>query len=60
MNRLRALLQRAPGSGVLLLVVSAILFVVGAASFEGNGFHNAARLGVGAAVAALAIVAAFR
>lgn len=60
MNRLLDLLRRTQDSGILLLVLSAILFVVGAASFEGNGFHNLATLGIGAAVAALAILAAFR
>ena len=55
----RSLLRRIRGSGALLLVVSAALFMVGAASFEGNNMHDAAALGVGAAIAAIAIVIAF-
>lgn len=60
MKPLRKLLQRLQGSGVLLLIVSAVLFVAGAAIFEGNDMHNAATLGVGAAIAAIAMVIAFR
>ncbi len=60
MKPLSDLLQRLQGSGVLLLIVSAVLFVAGAAIFEGSDMHNAATLGVGAAIAAIALVIAFR
>ena len=60
MKPIRQLLQWLQGSGVLLLVVSAVLFVLGATVFEGNDMHNAATLGVGAAIAAIAMVIAFR
>ncbi len=60
MKPVRDLLERLKGSGVLLLLASAALFVAGAAGFEGSDMHNAATLGVGAAIAAIAIVVAFR
>ncbi len=60
MKPIRDILQRLRGSGVLLLLVSAALFVLGATIFEGNDMHNAATLGVGAAIAAIAVVIAFR
>ena len=60
MKPIRQLLQWLQGSGVLLLVVSAVLFVLGATVFEGNDMHNAATPGVGAAIAAIAMVIAFR
>ena len=60
MSAWREVLRRVRGSGVALLIVSAVLFVVGAASFEGSGMHNLATIGVGAAIAAIAVVLAFR
>lgn len=41
-----------------MLIMSAALFVVGAAGFEGNSMHEAATLGVGAAISAIALLIA--
>lgn len=60
MKPLKDLLERLKGSGVLLLLASAALFVAGAGIFEGSDMHNVATLGIGAAIAAIAIVIAFR
>lgn len=60
MTRFQKFIVRLQGSGVLLLLVSAALFVAGAAIFEGSDMHDIATLGVGAAIAAIAVVIAFR
>lgn len=60
MRSWRLLLQRIQGHGILLLIVSASLFVAGVTVFEGSGMHNAATVGVGAAIAAIALVVVFR
>jgi hypothetical protein len=46
-------------SGVAWLVASAVLFLVGAAAFSGEDMRTIAAVGVGGAVAAVAIIVAF-
>jgi hypothetical protein len=44
---------------VVWLVLSALLFLVGSASFDLGGAHHAAQLGVIGALVAVAIIVAF-
>ncbi len=46
-------------SPFVLLIMSAALFLIGAASFNGHGSKEVAEVGVGGAVIAIALVAAF-
>ena len=50
-------LRRMRHSGLLWLVASAALFLLGASSFSGAGMHQAAALGLAGAIAAIAVVA---
>ena len=52
-------IRRRRSVGPLLLLASAALFLVGAASFNGTGQAELAKLGVGSAVAAVAVIIAF-
>ena len=46
-------------SGLLWLIASAVLFLLGSASFNGAGVKQLADLGVGCAIAAIAVIIAF-
>lgn len=59
MKSVVAAVRRMRGSGLLWLLASAVLFLLGAMSFNGAGMRNVAELGVGGAVAAIALVVAF-
>jgi len=48
-----------PAPWVVWLVLSALLFLVGSASFDLGGAHHAAQLGVIGALVAVAIIVAF-
>ena len=52
-------IRRRRSAGPLLLLASAALFLVGAVSFNGAGKAELAKLGVGCAVAAVAVIIAF-
>ena len=62
MSAWREVLRRVRGSGVALLIVSAVLFVVGATSFSRAAECTTRRrlASVPAAIAAIAVVLAFR
>ena len=51
--------RRMRQSGLLWLVASVALFLVGASSFSGAGMKEAAALGVAGAIAAVAVIVAF-
>lgn len=51
-------IRRMRKSGMLWLLAAAVLFLVGAARFDGVGMTEIAEVGVGAAIAAIAIVVA--
>jgi hypothetical protein len=46
-------------SGLLWLVASAVLFLLGASSFNGIGMKEAAGVGVFCAIAAVAVIIAY-
>ncbi len=50
---------RMRSSGLLWLMASAVLFLVGAASFNGAGWREMASVGVAGAIAAVAVIVAF-
>ncbi|MEO8713921.1 MAG: hypothetical protein ABI369_02805 [Acetobacteraceae bacterium] len=52
-------LHRMRWSGLLWLVASAALFLLGASSFGGAGMKEVAALGVAGAIAAIAMIVAF-
>ena len=51
--------RRMQQSGLLWLVASVALFLVGASSFSGAGMKEAAAPGVAGAIAAVAVIVAF-
>ena len=52
-------IQRMRESGLLWLLAAAILFLVGASRFSGAGMRELAEVGVGGAIAAIAVIIAF-
>ena len=52
-------MRRMQRSGLLWLVASTALFLVGASGFSGVGMKEAAALGVAGAIAAVAVIVAF-
>lgn len=52
-------IRRMRSSGLLWLVASAALFLLGASSFNGIGMKEAAAVGVFCAIAAVAVIIAF-
>ncbi len=57
--RLRGRFRLRSPSPFVFLIMSAALFLIGAASFNGHGSKEMAEVGVGGAVIAIALVAAF-
>ena len=52
-------LVRSRCAGHLWLLASALLFVLGASVLDGEGSRQLASIGVGAAIAAVAVIVAF-
>ena len=52
--------RRSPPSALVWLILSALLFLLGAASFSASGSRTIAEVGVLGAIAAVAAIAAFR
>lgn len=52
-------IRRMRSSGLLWLMASAVLFLMGAASFEGAGLREVAAVGVAGAIGAVAVIVAF-
>ena len=59
MNGVVQAIQRIRESGLLWLLVSAVLFLVGASRFNGAGMKEMGEIGVGGAIAAVAVIIAF-
>lgn len=59
MTRLKSRLRLRPPSPFIWLIMSAALFLVGAATFNGHGARQLAEFGVFGAVAAIALIVAF-
>ena len=52
-------LARSRHAGLVWLAVSAVLFLLGASVLDGQGSAHLASIGVGGAIAAVAVMAAF-
>jgi hypothetical protein len=52
-------LQRMRESGLLWLLAAAVLFLAGASRFSGAGMQEYAEVGVGGAIAAVAVIIGF-
>jgi hypothetical protein len=58
MKQVGAMLRRVPP--LVFFIMSAVLFLVGAMGFNHSGFRTVAEAGVMGAVAAIAMIVAFR
>jgi hypothetical protein len=52
-------IRRIRSSGLLWFIASAVLFLVGAASFNGAGSREIAAIGVAGAIGAVAVIITF-
>ncbi len=52
-------IPRMRSSGLVWLILRAVVFLLGSASFNGSGMKQLADLGVGCAIAANAVIIAF-
>ena len=58
-TRSRRRFRLRPPSPFVFMILSAALFLIGAASFNGHGSREMAEIGVGGAVLVIAVIAGF-